>query len=330
MADSQARGQGNTLVVGISGPSSSGKTTLARLLQRIFCGVDLIQPTPGTGPGTEKERLNTFIIHEDDFYYPDDQIPYTTTKSGERIQDWDTADAIDTNFLAQALAYVRGHGKLPPRLQSKEDQNDETDSGVEDGLVQELRRLVGKRLASNSSTQSQPKTIAFMEGFLLYSAPGADKDESPLRAVQDQIHLPLFLPASYTNVKTRREARSGYVTIGPVPDAPTNTEAESKSNVGSKDAPIDLEAEDDRPPQNFWVDPPGYVDDIVWPRYVEDHAWLLIADESVEGGLVEKVGEGVDVRVDAGVRIAPGRGQLGMDVVLRWAVEQILEFHAGL
>lgn len=47
------------LIVGISGPSSSGKTTLARLLQRIFNNA---APT-----------LTTFIIHEDDFYYPDDQ-----------------------------------------------------------------------------------------------------------------------------------------------------------------------------------------------------------------------------------------------------------------
>lgn len=259
---------------------------------------------------------------------PIHRIPYTTTKSGERIQDWDTADAIDTKFLAQALAYVRQHGKLPPRLQSKEDQNDKTDSGVEDGLVQDLRKLVGERLGSGTGTESQrPKTIAFMEGFLLYSAPDANKDKSPLRAVQDQIHLPLFLPAAYTNVKARREARSGYVTIGPVPDAP---EPEPKSSVGSKDEPIDLEAEDDRPPQNFWVDPPGYVDDIVWPRYVEDHAWLLIADEGVEGGLVEKVGEGVDIRADAGVRVAPGRGKLGMDVVLKWAVEEVLRFYAGL
>jgi len=56
------------LVIGISGPSSSGKTTLARLLQRIF------SPT----------LSKTFIIHEDDFYVPDDkyfsltpfQLPY--------------------------------------------------------------------------------------------------------------------------------------------------------------------------------------------------------------------------------------------------------------
>jgi nicotinamide/nicotinate riboside kinase len=39
------------LVVGISGCSSSGKTTLARLLRDIF--------------------PHTFILHEDDFYRPE-------------------------------------------------------------------------------------------------------------------------------------------------------------------------------------------------------------------------------------------------------------------
>ncbi|KAJ6008192.1 Phosphoribulokinase/uridine kinase [Penicillium herquei] len=307
----------SAIVVGISGPSSSGKTTLARLLQRIFCGVDL---------QSSDSKLNTFIIHEDDFYYPDDQIPYVTTKSGERIQDWDTAAAIDTNFLAQSLSYVRENGRLPPRLQSKEDQNEKSESGVEDVLVLEMRDLVSRQLASGDS---KIKTIAFMEGFLLYS----DRDEkSPLRPVHDAIHLPLFLPASYTNVKTRREARSGYVTIGAQPTqeeiAAVKKEKEEHNEQESEESKTtDLEAEDDRPPQNFWVDPPGYVDDIVWPRYVEDHAWLLIPDESVEGDLIARVGEGIDVRTDAGVIVAPGKGLVGMDIILKWAVEEILAFY---
>ncbi|KAJ5703571.1 Phosphoribulokinase/uridine kinase [Penicillium malachiteum] len=317
MSSEKQSDQANAIVVGISGPSSSGKTTLARLLQRIFCGVDL---------QSSDSKLNTFIIHEDDFYYPDDQIPYVTTKSGERIQDWDTAAAIDTNFLAQSLSYVREHGRLPPRLQSKEDQNEQSDSGVEDALVLEMRDLVSRQLASRNS---RTKTIAFMEGFLLYS----DRDEkSPLRPVHDAIHLPLFLPAPYTNVKTRREARSGYVTIGAQPtqeDIAAAKEAKGEQNEqeGEESKKIDLETEDDRPSQNFWVDPPGYVDDIVWPRYVEDHAWLLIPDESVDGDLVAQVGEGINVRTDAGVIVAPGKGLVGMDVILKWAVEEILAFH---
>lgn len=41
------------VIVGISGASSSGKTTLARLLRDIF--------------------PNSFVVHQDDFYKPEDQ-----------------------------------------------------------------------------------------------------------------------------------------------------------------------------------------------------------------------------------------------------------------
>ena len=40
-----------TIIIGLSGPSSSGKTTLARILRSIFPSL--------------------FIIHEDDFYKTD-------------------------------------------------------------------------------------------------------------------------------------------------------------------------------------------------------------------------------------------------------------------
>lgn len=127
-------------------------------------------------------------------------------------------------------------------------------------------------------TQSAVPTVAFLEGFMLYSAPDS---KSPLRPVQEQIQLPLFLPAGYSAMKARREGRSGYVTTGPAPV--TDKEGVVGGSGKKEGEEIDLEAEDDRPPQNFWVDPPGYVDDVVWPRYVEEHEWLLIADEGAPG-----------------------------------------------
>ncbi|RAH43259.1 ribosylnicotinamide kinase [Aspergillus brunneoviolaceus CBS 621.78] len=160
----------------------------------------------------------------------------------------------------------------------------------------------------------------------------------------------LFLPAAYEKVKERRERRSGYVTIGaaPVPDgaaaaaaAAAAAEGEQQGN-GNGDAvkddreSIDLEAEDDRPPQNFWTDPPGYVDDIVWPNYVKDHAWLLLPEEETEDEdrllresdpqvLVRLVGQGTRLRENAGVTVAPGRGDKPITEVLTWAVEEVLK-----
>lgn len=225
----------------------------------------------------------------------------------------------------------------------------------------ELRREVEDRIAAaqartETGAQRRSPTLVFMEGFLLYAPPegyeytistkgeGQDKedgttsagdehyptDHSVLRPVHAQIGLPLFLPAAYATVKERREGRSGYVTIGPAPEPPV-TAAEPKE-THEEEKEVDLEGEDDRPPQNFWTDPPGYVDDIVWPRYVRDHAWLLNGGEGSEEekrDIVERVGEGVDVREDVGVRVAPGKGAVGMEVVLRWAVEEVVAFYLG-
>ncbi|KAJ5605641.1 hypothetical protein N7510_008422 [Penicillium lagena] len=422
-----------TVVIGISGPSSSGKTTLARLLQRIFCGVRLeangsdasqdghTDVATNNKDGTGK-CLNTFIIHEDDFYYPDDQIPWTTTPSGTKVQDWDTADAIDIDFLAQALAYVRSNGHLPPRLQSKEDQNAVMDSGVDDAVIAQLRDEVERRLSTKlklttASTekydqgQEAKTTIAFLEGFLLFSPPhpspppssqqkGTDKAH-PLHPVHSNIHLSLFLPCSYDVVKSRREGRTGYVTIGPgleppvtgdptLPSTGANTGTDSTEDAetdkmhqeiatrshkplqdvgGAQSADgnanananaavpnsdneketekpeIDLNGPDDRPPQNFWTDPPGYVDDVVWPRYVEDHAWLLLPEEQYKSyrsqsqsletekmttaELIARVGDGSAVRTDVGVEVAPGLGTLPMSEVVRWAVDKVLAYYGA-
>lgn len=74
---SQSTEAQKAVIVGISGPSSSGKTTLARLLQRIFSGVRIASASSSAGSsGSDaqtSDTLNTFIIHEDDFYYPDDK-----------------------------------------------------------------------------------------------------------------------------------------------------------------------------------------------------------------------------------------------------------------
>lgn len=55
-----------TIIVGISGPSSSGKTTIARLLRRIF-------PVSWGDDGSDDAGIETFLIHEDDFYFTDDK-----------------------------------------------------------------------------------------------------------------------------------------------------------------------------------------------------------------------------------------------------------------
>jgi len=88
---------------------------------------------------------------------------------------------------------------------------------------------------------------------------------------------------SYAKAKARREARSGYVTL-----------------------------------EGFWEDPPGYVDKIVWPNYVEDHAFMFEGGD-VEGLLKESIA------TEWGIRVPEGGLDVDMITTLRWMVELLME-----
>jgi nicotinamide/nicotinate riboside kinase len=102
-------------------------------------------------------------------------------------------------------------------------------------------------------------------------------------SIQQHMDLKLFLRVSYENAKKRREARDGYATI-----------------------------------EGFWQDPPGYVDKIVWPNYVEDHKWMFENDD-VNGKVKETVLKewGIDCQVDKGPDV-------DMETTLIWAVETLM------
>lgn len=247
--------------------------------------------------------------------------------------------------MLSTLSYVRRRGKLPANLKSKEDLNDATDSGVCDATTGRLRGAISERLArvlcarrrdndnDNEDGVSSSVSLAFLDGFLLYAPPGEEKH--PLARVRKYIDVPLFLPATYTLLKERREGRSGYVTIGAAP-TPVLKDQDGKDESGDLvGAEHEHEHQDDGdedgydpPAQNFWTDPPGYVDDIVWPRYVEDHAWLLVPESEARdkdvSALRELVGEGDNVREDMGVLVAPGKGRAPMVELLEWAVEEVI------
>ncbi|EDU48938.1 nicotinamide riboside kinase 1 [Pyrenophora tritici-repentis Pt-1C-BFP] len=205
------------LLVGISGPSSSGKTTLSRLLRDIFPPSKL------------------FILHLDDFYKTDADIP---VKNG--VQDWDCIESINLPQLKSALQHIKERGKSPEWLVSREDQNSVGEHYVPEAEIQRLR----------------------------------DEDMKDIRELFD---VKLFLRTSYETAKRRREARSGYVTL-----------------------------------EGFWQDPPGYVDNIVWPNYVQDHRFLFKHGD-VDGELDPNVCQNV------GIHGMPKEAEGDMTRCLNWA-----------
>jgi nicotinamide/nicotinate riboside kinase len=168
------------LLLGISGPSSSGKTTLSRLLRDIFPSAKL------------------FILHLDDFYKTDAEIPIRN-----EIQDWDCLDSINLPQLQKALEHIKEHGTSPEWLKSQEDQNSVGEHGVPESEVQMLRERVKGWFKGRPEWEE--KRICVVDGFLLFS-----EDMKDIRSLFD---IKLFLRTSYETAKRRREARSGYVTL---------------------------------------------------------------------------------------------------------------------
>jgi nicotinamide/nicotinate riboside kinase len=248
---------------------------------------------------------------------------------------------MDMHSLARTLAHVKETGALPPRLRSIQDLNEASESDVSGETVTSLREAVrGKLSAANAQVDVASTTLVFLEGFLLYSPQhlrasttdgGMGRRRRDLKAVHESIDLRLFLPAPYDLVKTRRESRSGYVTAGPAPLPQRRSSVSDGEAEGEPDLQRE-EQEGDRPQQTFWTDPPGYVDDVVWPRYVCDHAWLLVEENGEdlagvedEEELVRMAGQATSIRTDAGVEVAPGRGLKPMAEVLQWAVDEVVK-----
>ncbi|EXJ95425.1 hypothetical protein A1O1_00546 [Capronia coronata CBS 617.96] len=351
----------NTILIGISGPSSSGKTTLARLLRTIFdFEVTVTIPVTiqeKTECRTEKWKLTLFVLHEDDFYKTDQDVPIrqvTSPEHGTRdLQDWDCVESLDLPLLENTFRHVRDHGTLPPELASKEDQNAIGPSAISDADVQNVKeqvktwfeKIVQDHLAAAARTTNPPSQdpdtshpglgldrsreirICVLDGFLLYPAPpeststttdltssaaaaAAAAASSSSRSPQSGSRLSppppstsssllthlheislslldrrLFLPVTRDQMLTRRQARMGYVTL-----------------------------------EGFWVDPPGYVEDVVWPNYARDHAWMFV-DGDVDGaGVIDQ-----EKCKRHGVDVCPGRGSMGLRDVLDWAVERVEE-----
>jgi nicotinamide/nicotinate riboside kinase len=226
-----------TILLAISGPSCSGKTTLARLLRTALAP-------------------DALIVHEDDFFLADAAVPLVTAADGRQLHDWDCLEAVDVAGLDSALRTVRATGRLPESVVSQEALNATGHVPVDAGVVAAKTAALREAVVA-AEKGGGPVRFAIVEGFLLYA--------EGMKSVWDQFDVRLLLAADYQLVKSRREARKGYVTL-----------------------------------EGYWEDPPGYVDAIVWPNYVKYHS-MLYADNDVSKGFdVSKCNQlGIDPMPDA-------------------------------
>jgi nicotinamide/nicotinate riboside kinase len=109
----------------------------------------------------------------------------------------------------------------------------------------------------------------------------------PVAVVKPFFNVSIFVRASYNRVKARRQQR------------------ESRC-LGSL--------------KTFWPDPPGYVDEVVWPSYIKAYSWLF-ENGDVEGKFKDQVlrAEHIDALGDRPVDVS-------IEETLCWAVETVSAF----
>ena len=170
------------ILIGLSGPTSSGKTTIATALTAIFASSSLI------------------LVHADDFYKPDSSIPRHPTG----VQDWDCARALDVMRFRNALLNIKNGGQLPENLVKQGGVNDGVHGSS--GISQEYILRMREEVRTWPQHLLGDGRIVLVEGFLLFGT-------SVMEELGSLFDLRVLLRATKAVAKKRRESRNGYVTL---------------------------------------------------------------------------------------------------------------------
>ncbi|GMF04719.1 unnamed protein product [[Candida] boidinii] len=165
------------VLIGLSGASSSGKTTTGKVLSQVL--------------------PNSILIHEDDYYLPDNQIPFSKELND---YNWDSPGAIDFPKMIKSLNDMKN---------DKSDNNDDDDATIQDNKNHDIKNLssdqfelinknITERLNANSSKYKYKFII--LDGFLLYH------NEKILNDLK--IDVKFFFKTDYETLRSRRLNRS--------------------------------------------------------------------------------------------------------------------------
>ncbi|WFD00966.1 hypothetical protein MYAM1_003723 [Malassezia yamatoensis] len=175
------------LVVGIGGPTSSGKSTIVQNL------VAILQPSSESSP-----IHSVHVLHQDDFCPPQNQMPYNTEYN---VTDWDTPHgSTDYRRLERVIRYFYQHKSLPEDFESHEYRRSNYQCTLPTAMVQEWRKKLHDK--SSQPRIAPPKIhVLIVEGFLTFF----DTAVCKLYGVR------IFLRISKQLVMKRRYERPNYV-----------------------------------------------------------------------------------------------------------------------
>ncbi|SMN18393.1 similar to Saccharomyces cerevisiae YNL129W NRK1 Nicotinamide riboside kinase [Maudiozyma saulgeensis] len=160
------------ILIGLSGCSSTGKTTLAKL--------------------ASKYLPNAVLIHEDDFYKHDEEVPLNTKYN---IRDWDSPEALDLALFKKELNTIKNTGQIATKLIHNNNVDDISKHTLSDQFLKEL--------VNKTQYIDKKYKLVIVDGFMLYNN----------HDISSEFDLRLFIRAPYKTLKKRRDARNGYQTL---------------------------------------------------------------------------------------------------------------------
>lgn len=160
------------VLIGISGCSSSGKTTVAKLIATL--------------------AQDTVLIHQDDFYKHDEDIP---VNEKYQIQDWDCIESLDIPLFRKELTQIKETGSISTNLIHMDNVDDISKFNLDKELIERLRTMF-KEITDRVR-------LILVDGFMLYN------DD----ITRSKFDLKILIRAPYEQLKKRRNDRNGYQTL---------------------------------------------------------------------------------------------------------------------
>ncbi|GAA5889150.1 hypothetical protein JCM6882_009755 [Rhodosporidiobolus microsporus] len=165
------------VLVAIGGPTCSGKTTLAKHLQRVL-------------------PAGTLSLFQDDFAPPSELVPVDPVHGW---QDWDDAKgAIQWDRQREAIRTLRATGTFPESHSSHDHLNIQVPVPISDDVAAEWR----KKFEELVEGEEEKPIFVIADGFLLLVDPESVRE----------FDVRLFVREDNATLKRRREERHGYHT----------------------------------------------------------------------------------------------------------------------
>lgn len=161
------------ILVALSGCSSSGKTTIAKL--------------------TSKALKSATLLHEDDFYKHDAEIPFNEEF---QVADWDCPEALDLDLFKRTLKEIKQTGCIATKLI----QNNNVDDIKKFKLDEKQWNLL---LQKYSAIDEKKVKVVIVDGFMIYHD----------NTLKNMFDVRILVRAPYNVLKNRRSARDGYQTL---------------------------------------------------------------------------------------------------------------------